>query len=147
MKLYAVRDRLIDYFMTPFVAPSDKQVLASLAELINGENAHAITQAPHHFEIWRIANLSEDGRIEEAREFLADAASLIRPGVRANAQTRGAEANPEPAGSEISHSRTPGDYSGRTGPGERPAGLQAPPASQVPPEIPRAAGRGRGLPD
>lgn len=83
MHIYAVRDRLLDYFKPPFVAPSDKQVLAGFAQVVNnGSRDSDIEQAPHHFEIWRVATVTEEGRVVESREFLADCSSLIRPGVR-----------------------------------------------------------------
>lgn len=83
MNIYALRDRLIDYYLTPFAAPTDKDVLAAIAAAINnGENRDAIAQAPHHFEIWKLATIDDDGHIKEARELLADCASLIRTDLR-----------------------------------------------------------------
>lgn len=79
LKLYAIRDRLVDYFMQPFIAPSDEQVLASVAQLINGKDPHVIKDAAHHFEIWRLAEVDEKtGQVGGDREFLCDCASLIR---------------------------------------------------------------------
>lgn len=70
--------------MTPFVADGDKQVMHSLATLINtGAKDHAIAQAPHHFELWRLAEIDEDtGTCKGPPTFLADASSLVREGVR-----------------------------------------------------------------
>lgn len=83
MHIYAIRDKMLEYFMTPFAAPGDKDVLASLATTINaGADGNAIKAAPHHFEIWRLAQVTEDGHIAEDREFLAECASLIRRNVR-----------------------------------------------------------------
>lgn len=83
MKLYAVRDRLIDYYMQPFIGPADKQVLASLATVINEEgNTSAIAQKPEHFELWRLAEIDETtGQVQGDREFIADCGSLVRSGV------------------------------------------------------------------
>lgn len=83
-KIYAVRDRLIDYYMTPFCAESDRQVMASLAQTINNpENMNAIAQSPSHFEIWRLGEVNEDtGHITATREFLGTADSVVRPGLR-----------------------------------------------------------------
>lgn len=90
MKLYAVRDRLIDYFMTPFAADNDKQVLASLATAINNrENLDAIAKTPHHFEIWRIGEVDEEGHIHARKELLADCSSLIRANLRTDHQDAG----------------------------------------------------------
>lgn len=79
MRIYAIRDRLIDYFMQPFVGPDDKNVLASVARLVNqGEITSDITQAPHHFEVWQLGEVQEDGTVVAHKELLADCASLVR---------------------------------------------------------------------
>lgn len=90
MKIYAVRDRLVDYYMQPFVGQTDKQVLAALAATINNkEQTSAIQAAPHHFEIWTLGEVDEEtGRITPKLELLADAASLIRSGVRTATEAR-----------------------------------------------------------
>lgn len=90
MKIYAIRDRLIDYFMQPFFGPSDKQVLAAIAQTVNDqEGKSAINQTPQHFEVWRLGEIDEQtGQVEGDREYLADAASLIRDRVRADAEIR-----------------------------------------------------------
>ncbi len=70
---------MLDYFQDPFVAPNDHTVLASVANVINNnEVTNAIAQAPHHFEIWRIATVDEQGTIRESREFLGDCSALVR---------------------------------------------------------------------
>lgn len=111
-KLYAVRDRLVDYFMQPFVGPSDKQVLASIATVINGEgNNSAISQTPQHFEIWRLADIDENtGRVSGEKEYLADASSLIRGGIRG-----GTEAGPGAGKVGAPEGRVPGAAAGPTG--------------------------------
>lgn len=94
MKIYAIRDRLIDYYMTPFAAPSEKDVLASLAQTINtGDLNSAIAQAPHHFELWQLGLVTEDGHLTPQRQFLADCSSLIRADIRKDAgdERRGSE--------------------------------------------------------
>lgn len=83
MNIYAIRDRLIDYYMQPFVGPDDKNVLAAVARTINqGEMTSDIAQAPHHFEVWRLGRVTEDGHIDVSKEFLADCSSLVRGGIR-----------------------------------------------------------------
>lgn len=85
MKLYAIKDRLLDYFMTPFAAPSDKEVLGSIATTVNNYeaiNTNGIAQAPHHFEIWVLAEIDEEGHVNPKREFLHDCSSLLRGSVR-----------------------------------------------------------------
>lgn len=87
MRIFAVRDRLIDYYMQPFAAPGVKDVLAALANQVNTENqGNAIYQAPHHFEVWQLGVVTEDGHITPEREFIADLSSLVRAGVRQTGQ-------------------------------------------------------------
>lgn len=90
MKMYAVRDRLVDYFLQPFFAPSDAQALSAVAMTVNDqESKHAITLHPEHFEIWRLAELDENtGQVGGNREFLQDAASLFRGDVREGGDPR-----------------------------------------------------------
>jgi len=83
VRLYAIRDRLIGYYMTPFIGASDNQVKHSLAAMINTptEGQNAISQAPHHFELWKLAEINEEtGTVKPDPEFLADCASLVRGG-------------------------------------------------------------------
>lgn len=83
MKLYAIRDRLLDYFMQPFAAPTDKHVLAAISQSINqGTNNDDIAQSPHHFEVWKLAEVTDDGYIVQDRQLIASCASLIRERVR-----------------------------------------------------------------
>lgn len=83
MKIYAIRDRLIDYYMAPFTAPDDNEAKAGVAFTINNEETRsAINQAPHHFELWRLGEIHKEGHLKPAREFLADCSSLVRTGVR-----------------------------------------------------------------
>lgn len=91
MKLYAVRDRLIDYYLRPFTAEDDKNVMASLSETINNaENKAPIAQTPSHFEIWRLAEIDqESGAVVPSKELLADCASLVRGDLRETLQQRG----------------------------------------------------------
>lgn len=95
--IYAIRDRMLDYFQTPFVASSDKQVLASLTTVINSNEAtNAIAQAPHHFELYRLGAVTEEGSIRQDREFIADCSSLVRSSVR-NGTAPGGPEVPRPA--------------------------------------------------
>ena len=112
MKIYAIKDRLIDYFMQPFVGPDDKTVLASVARLVNqGEVTSDIAQAPHQFEVWALGIVQEDGTLTPEREYLADCSSLIRGGIReGRGNQRGSEETPT---SEVSRGRPPDVYTGR----------------------------------
>lgn len=87
MKLYAIRDRLLDYFLQPFIGPSDNQVKSAVADNINNEESnHAISQAPNQFELWRLAEIDEKtGQVGGEREYICDCTSLIRPNIRIRA--------------------------------------------------------------
>lgn len=83
MKIYAIRDRLINYFMAPFAGPDQHaDIFAAVATQVNGDTNDAICQAPHHFEIWTLGEVQEDGTLVPKREFLADCSSLVRTGIR-----------------------------------------------------------------
>lgn len=117
MRLYAIRDRLIDYFMQPFVADSNPKVLAALAETINDTgNRHAISQTPHHFEVWCLAEINEEtGNVTGKPEFLAECSSLVRGNIRETGNPA-AEALPRPNGGG---GGTPPATAPETGPGQR----------------------------
>lgn len=81
MKIYAVRDRLIDYFMMPFCASDDKSVMASIsAEISRTDNANAIAAAPHHFELHQLGIINEDGTIIPEKQLICDCSILVRTG-------------------------------------------------------------------
>lgn len=110
-QIYALRDRLIDYYLRPFTAPDDKEVLASLATTINsGEGTSAIQNAPHHFEIWRLGSITEEGDCRPGKELIADCSSLVRDGVRKTthdgaAALRGAQGGERPTAGRPSGGR------------------------------------------
>lgn len=139
MNIYAIRDRLIDYFQQPFVGPDDKNVLASVARLINnGEITSDIAQAPHHFEVWRLGQVTEDGHLVPGRELLQDCAALIRPGIRHSRITGGDEA----PGAEVSRHRGPESLGGANGADLGPVPGKTPGGQAAAPETHPAAGRG-----
>lgn len=112
MNIYAIRDRLLDYYMQPFAGPEDKAVLAAIARTINStENMSDVAQAPHHFEVWKLGHVTVDGHIVPERELIADCAGLIRPDIRKSGKPQG---NPAESDAGGSHSPT-GTTSGRTG--------------------------------
>jgi len=116
MKIYAIRDRLIDYFMQPFVGPEDKAVLASVARLVNqGEVTSDIAQAPHQFEVWSLGQVTDDGHLVPERQYLGDCSSLVRPGRRTPAA-----GDRETPTSEISRHSPPGDFTAYDGTGPYP---------------------------
>lgn len=112
MKIYAIRDRLIDYFQQPFVGPNDNAVKASLSNHIsNPEATDAIAQAPHHFEIWELGEVHEDGHIEPSQKLVCDCSSLIRPSVRtgrAGEPRSGTDSSPD-RGEQRTAQEAPGD--------------------------------------
>lgn len=116
MKIYSIRDRFLDYYMTPFVGESDQPVIAAVAALINnGETNDALTKAPQHFEIWRLAEVNDKtGEVTADRNFICDCTSLIRGGVRHS----GLKGNPEAAGTARPGQGEPGV------PGERSSATQ-----------------------
>lgn len=134
IKIYAVRDRLIDYYMQPFIGPSDKEVMSALARTINNtEDTNGIAQAPHHFELWELGTIGEEGEITPTRKLVCDCASLIRRGVRSRTQREGQEA-PDAAGADTP---IPGGtrYAGRAPNGAIPR--QAPPEETATGEVRR----------
>lgn len=84
MKLYAVRDRLLEIFQQPFVAHSDSQVMSSLAKVVNSqEEGNVITATPGDFELWSLADIEEEtGRVKADPKFLANCARFVRGSVR-----------------------------------------------------------------
>lgn len=93
MNIYAIRDRLIDYYQAPFTGPGDNEVKAALARMINtGETTSDIAQAPHQFELWHLGKVTEEGSLVPERYLVCDASSLVRRGVRTGPNGEGAEA-------------------------------------------------------
>lgn len=86
--IYCLRDRMMDYYMQPFAAADDKAVMSAVARIINtpGSNNDPVAQAPHHFEIWKLCNITELGNTYQAKEFVADCATLVRPGRQSTEQ-------------------------------------------------------------
>lgn len=111
---------MIDYFMVPFCAPDDKSVLAAMAQRVNdttgAPTGDAIIQAPHHFEIWKLGEVEENGHIKSEIDFLADCSSLVRSGIRNETQTSRGDRPVEGVPGE-SRGRPVGD---RAGPGTHP---------------------------
>lgn len=111
MNIYAIRDRLIDYYMQPFMGPSDKEVLAAVAVSVNNpDSKEPIHHAPHHFEIWRLGKIDQEtGEVVRDRELLADAASLVRGSDGENAESPTSEIHPPLGGSQRPSRRTSGN--------------------------------------
>lgn len=89
MKLYAIRDRLLDFYMQPFLGPDDKPVLAALSNQISQEdNTDAISKAPHQFEVWKLADINEEAHVIPNKQLIATCDSLIRRNFREEPQSR-----------------------------------------------------------
>lgn len=116
MKIYGIRDRLLDYYVQLFLADNDKVTLSTTAEAVNGERGHAIEKAPHHFEIWRLGNIDEKGDVTPDKEYICDCSSLVREPSRPGRGLDRRESRPD--------RQAPGDHA-RTGPIET---RQGPPA-------------------
>lgn len=79
MKIYCVHDRLINYWLTPIAADSDAAMKHSLSQVVNNtESMHAVTQAPHHYDLYQLGEVTEDGSLKAKKEFICSAADLIR---------------------------------------------------------------------
>jgi len=102
LKLYAIRDRMLDYYQRPIALDNPQDLLATLARRLNNPEApqsDEISQAPDHFEVWQIATVDDQGHIGAERQFITNCSNLIRGGVR----------KIQPAGG----SRPPGEAAGR----------------------------------
>lgn len=131
MKLYALRDRLIGYYLQPFTAENDNAVKASLAETINGDHPHALTKSPHHFELWCLLEINQEtGCIVDAEpepEFICDCSSLVREDFR----ERGVPRNP--AMPRIAPNRQGAPIGAQGGPSAQNGSTpRSPPAAPVP---------------
>lgn len=123
MKILAIRDRLLDYFVRPVIVEREKDYMAAVATAINDpETKDAIAQAPHHFEIWQIGEISEEGDLVAKKEILIGCSSLVRVGVRTAADRRGGPPSGQPGSGPGSPLRAPGEgrANGRAVPGQAP---------------------------
>lgn len=127
MKIYAVRDRLIDYFQQPFAAIGDHEVQAAISQQISSGDPNAISQAPQHFELWILAIVQENGHIEPHRELVCEISSLVRRNVREGG-TQGGPKPPETAPERTRTTKGPRG-SGRTK--NRPISPQAPSKGRI----------------
>lgn len=114
MKIYALRDRLLNYYLPPFVAPDDNQVKASLANLVNSRDNTGVSQAPQHFELWRLGEVTPEGHVLGGKELLCDCHALIRatpgaaePGHKGNGKTPLPRQEVSPGPAESSPTQVP----------------------------------------
>jgi len=142
VKIYAVKDRLIDFYQQPWVAPGDKEAMTAIAAAVNNqENMSAIAQAPHHFELWRLGEVDDEGHIAASKEFLGDCSGFVRGNIRPNSGPhKGARATEASDGA-------PGALEGGASADERLAevtaranGISPETTRKPPPGVPRGAG-------
>jgi len=70
---------MIDYFMVPFAAPSENEAMASISHEVNREDiSAAIQNAPHHFELYSLGEIDDNGIINPKKELICDCSSLVR---------------------------------------------------------------------
>ncbi|QXP08019.1 MAG: nonstructural protein [Arizlama microvirus] len=70
---------MIDYFMVPFPAPNDNEAMAGISHEVNRTDINAAIQtAPHHFELFSLGEIDENGTIFPKKELVCDCGSLIR---------------------------------------------------------------------
>lgn len=142
-KIYAVKDRLLEYFMQPFAAPGDKEVMGALATTINralkNEEPYDIAQAPHHFEIWELGEVDEDGHIIPSRRLICDCSSLVRGDIRRTEETN--EGGNKAVGYQEPDPGEASDTGGRSGAIRGPVPDHAPASrSEAPKENPGRGG-------
>lgn len=74
---------MIDFFMQPFFAPSTAEALQAMAATVNHkEGGHAIQTSPHHFEVWEICEITENGEVKGEKHLIAECSGLVRGGFR-----------------------------------------------------------------
>lgn len=124
MKIFAIRDRMLDYFQVPVVVNREQDLVAAVAKQVNG-GANEVAQAPDHFEIWEIAEVDDQGHIQPTRVFKCNCASLVRNGVWKRGES-GADGAQGDARTPPGRIPTPGGREGAgPGPAEGPKGAAA----------------------
>lgn len=79
MKLYAIQDLVLEYFLAPFAAADDNQAMGGLATLVNTENSDdPVSKSPQDFVLWQVATCDDQGNINADKRKLRNAATLIR---------------------------------------------------------------------
>lgn len=129
---------MLDYYLQPFVAEDDKNVLSAVAGGINDpDNKQAIAQAPHHFEIWRLGSVDQEtGKITQHLEFIADCSALVRGDIRQGRKPGHTSPTITPDGD----TGTPGRDRGNGDPQARIAPYTAPGRAQPPPSADQRPG-------
>lgn len=88
---------MIGYYLNPFVAPDDNQVLASIsADISRQDNVNAIAYAPHQFQVWQLGEINDEGIIKPHKELICDVHTLVR--ARREPAKQGDTQAPSPVG-------------------------------------------------
>lgn len=100
---------MIDYYLQPFAAPEEKNVLAAIANQINREGTNdPIAQAPQDYEVWQLGLVTEEGTLVPERRIVTNCAQLVRRSLRENGKgDTGATEAPE---DEINRYRVTGRH-------------------------------------
>jgi len=96
LKIFAIRDRLLDYYQAPMAQMRSSDLVAAIAnQLNNPETAYEINQAPEQFEVWQLGYVTDDGHLVPDRVLVCNCAQLIRASVW-HKRTGSPAAAPEP---------------------------------------------------
>lgn len=83
MKIFAIRDRLLNYFQRPVMADQAPDVVAAVAAAINNGDQNDFCKKPEDFEIWQVGEFDqESGAIIPKLTIVTNCLSLIRGRVR-----------------------------------------------------------------
>jgi len=70
---------MLNYWLTPICADNDTAMMHSLSTIVNNQQSnHAITQAPHHYDLYLLGEVTEDGGIKPKKEWICEASHVIR---------------------------------------------------------------------
>lgn len=83
LTIYALKDKLLEHFMQPFMSPGEKEAMSALSTLINDEESkHAATQSPRDFALYQLGHVTEEGQVYGDFRIVCEAAGLVRDRVR-----------------------------------------------------------------
>lgn len=139
LKIFAIRDRMLNYFQPPIIVSREQDLLAALARGINGpqEERNEISNAPDHYEVWQIGEVDDQGHLSQSRSFVINCASLIRNGV----WNRSFERTPSTDSGPDQNKNHTGDATSVSTTGLGPTAGTTKPTPITPQEPPEAPGR------
>lgn len=75
----AIKDLMINYFMTPVICDNEKQALAGIsAEISRENNLNPIACVPDQFQVWKLGEIDHEGNLIPGQELLCTANTLVR---------------------------------------------------------------------